>query len=107
MALFFTNYSTWRAAPGIYLEDLFVRPEYRGRGYGKKLLQRLAQETEAIGGRRLEWMVLRWNEPSLRFYEGIGARRLEEWVGMRVEGEALGGLARGEGLRGEGEGEGR
>lgn len=82
-----------------------MRPEYRGRGYGKRLLQRLARETEAMGGERLEWAVLKWNEPSLRFYEGVGARRLDEWVGMRVEGEALGGLARGERLRREGEGE--
>ncbi|MCJ1249474.1 hypothetical protein MMC30_006698 [Trapelia coarctata] len=108
MALFFTNYSTWRSAPGIYLEDLFVRPEYRGRGYGTRLLQRLAQETERMGGKRLEWSVLKWNEPSVRFYEGIGAVRMEEWVGMRVEGGALGRLARGEGMeemRGEGGGE--
>lgn len=83
-----------------------MRPEYRGRGYGTRLLRRLAQETEAIGGARLEWAVLKWNEPSLRFYEGMGARRLDEWVGMRVEGEALGGLARGEKFKREGEGEG-
>ena len=96
MALFFPNYSTWRAAPGIYLEDLYVREQYRGRGYGTRLLRELARETERIGGKRLEWSVLRWNEPSLRFYEGIGAERLEEWVGMRVEGEGLGRLAGGE-----------
>lgn len=87
MALYFHNYSTWRAAPGIYLEDLFVRPEFRGRGYGTRLLAELARETEKCGGKRLEWSVLKWNEPSLRFYEGLGARRMEEWVGMRVEGE--------------------
>ncbi|MCJ1389663.1 hypothetical protein MMC18_002520 [Xylographa bjoerkii] len=98
MALFFHNYSTWRAAPGIYLEDLFVRPEFRGRGYGTLLLRELARETERIGGQRLEWSVLKWNEPSLRFYEGLGAVRMEEWVGMRVEGEGLGRMAgRGEG----------
>lgn len=85
LALFFHNYSTWRAAPGIYLEDLFVRPTYRGRGYGKRLLGELARETKRVGGERLEWSVLQWNEPSLRFYEGLGARRMDEWVGMRVD----------------------
>ncbi|KAI4167359.1 MAG: hypothetical protein LQ343_007284 [Gyalolechia ehrenbergii] len=85
LALYFHNYSTWRAAPGIYLEDLFVRPQFRGRGYGKRLLGELALETKRVGGERLEWSVLRWNEPSLRFYEGVGARRMEGWVGMRVD----------------------
>ena len=101
MALYFHNYSTWPSAPGIYLEDLFVRPAYRGRGYGTALLQALARETVKVGGRRLEWSVLKWNEPSIRFYEGgaIGAKRMEEWVGMRVEGERLGRLAGGEGVR--------
>ena len=89
MALYFTNYSTWRGAPGIYLEDLFVRPEYRGRGYGKRLLQELAKETKRIGGQRLEWSVLKWNEPSIKFYKAIGARPMDEWVGMRVDDEAL------------------
>lgn len=87
MALYFHNYSTWRAAPGIYLEDLFIRPKFRGKGYGTRLLGELARETEKCGGKRLEWSVLKWNEPSLRFYEGLGAKRMEEWVGMRVEGE--------------------
>ena len=93
MALYFTNYSTWRGAPGIYLEDLFVRPEYRGRGYGKRLLQELAKETKRIGGERLEWSVLKWNEPSIKFYEAIGARPMNEWVGMRVDDEALNKMA--------------
>lgn len=89
MALYFTNYSTWRVAPGISLEDLFVRPEYRGKGYGTLLLRQLAKETKMIGGKRLEWSVLNWNEPSIRFYEGIGATMMSEWVSMRVDGEAL------------------
>ena len=89
MALYFTNYSTWHGAPGIYLEDLFVRPEYRGRGYGTALLKRLARETKAIGGERLEWSVLKWNEPSIKFYEGMGAKMMSEWVGMRVDDGAL------------------
>ncbi len=97
MALYFHNYSTWRAAPGIYLEDLFIRPEYRGRGYGTALLRRLARETVEVGGKRLEWSVLKWNEPSIRFYEGMGARMMSEWVGMRVDGEGLERMAEEEG----------
>lgn len=93
MALYFHNYSTWRAAPGIYLEDLFVRPRYRGRGFGRALLRRLAAECVRLGCRRLEWSVLKWNEPSIRFYESLGARMMDEWVGMRVDGDALGRLA--------------
>ena len=98
MALYFNNYSTWRAAPGIYLEDLFIKPEYRGRGYGKRLLQELAKETKRIGGERLEWSVLKWNEPSIKFYKGIGAQQMDEWVGMRVDDEALNKMA---GITGE------
>ncbi|KAK3176670.1 hypothetical protein OEA41_007995 [Lepraria neglecta] len=101
MALYFTNYSTWRGAPGIYLEDLFVRPEYRGRGYGIALLKRLARETKAIGGERLEWSVLKWNGPSIKFYEGMGAKMMSEWVGMRVDDEALEKMA---GMEGGGKG---
>lgn len=99
MALYFTNYSTWRAAPGIYLEDLFVRPEYRKRGYGKKLLQELAREVKKIGGTRLEWSVLRWNQPSIEFYEGLGARKMEEWWTMRVDYTALEKMAEGGSLQ--------
>ncbi|KAL2005163.1 hypothetical protein VTN00DRAFT_3013 [Thermoascus crustaceus] len=88
MALFFYNYSTWRSAPGVYLEDLYVQPSARGKGYGFALLRWLAGEVLRIGGKRLEWSVLRWNEPSIGFYEGkCGARRMEEWMKMMVEGE--------------------
>lgn len=101
MALYFTNYSTWRAAPGIYLEDLFIRPGYRKRGYGKRLLGELAKEVVRIGGKRLEWSVLKWNEPSIKFYEGLGAKTMDEWTGMRVDGEALERMSEmGEGLDG-------
>lgn len=93
MAMFFNNYSTWRGAPGVYLEDLFVQPEYRGRGYGKLLIRALARETVRIGGARLEWSCLKWNEPSLKFYRGLGAQEMTEWVGLRVDGEALERLA--------------
>ena len=67
MALYFPTYSTWRAAPGIWLEDLFVKPDFRGRGYGTRLLSRLAREVKEMGGGRLEWCVLKWNKPSLDF----------------------------------------
>ena len=93
MALYFYNYSTWRARPGIYLEDLYVRQTTRGKGYGKALLVALAREVVAMGGGRLEWSVLKWNEPSIKFYEAIGATMMSEWVGMRVDGDALGRLA--------------
>jgi ribosomal protein S18 acetylase RimI-like enzyme len=89
LALYFYNYSTWRARPGIYLEDLYVRPSERKNGYGKRLLVELAREVVAMRGGRLEWSVLKWNEPSIKFYESIGARMMSEWVGMRVDGEAL------------------
>ncbi|KAI9746301.1 MAG: hypothetical protein M1818_000012 [Claussenomyces sp. TS43310] len=89
MALYFYNYSTWTARPGIYLEDLFVREAARGRGYGARLLAELAREVLDMGGARLDWSVLRWNEPSIRFYERIGATRMDEWMGCRVDGEAL------------------
>jgi len=89
MALFFTNYSTWRGAPGVYLEDLFVRPAFRRKGYANFLLKELAKETVSLGGQRLEWACLRWNEGALKFYSSLGAERMEEWVGLRVSGDAL------------------
>jgi ribosomal protein S18 acetylase RimI-like enzyme len=94
MALFFTNYSTWRGAPGIYLEDLFVRPAFRKRGYGKLLIRALARECKEIGGVRLEWCCLKWNESSLEFYRALGAREQVEWVTLRVDGERLEALAK-------------
>ncbi|KAF1939812.1 acetyltransferase [Clathrospora elynae] len=95
MALYFYNYSTWTGAPGIYLEDLFVKEGHRKKGYGKMLLKELAKETLRIGGKRLEWACLDWNEPSLQFYQSlaIGAKKKQEWVGLRVEDAALGRLA--------------
>ncbi|KAL2173079.1 acyl-CoA N-acyltransferase [Thermothelomyces heterothallicus CBS 202.75] len=93
IALYFYNYSTWRARPGIYLEDLYVRQSERGKGYGKRLLVELAKEVVAMKGGRLEWVVLKWNEPSIKFYESIGAKMMSEWVGMRVDGDALNKLA--------------
>jgi GNAT superfamily N-acetyltransferase len=93
-ALFFHNYSTFLAQPGIYLEDLFVKPEYRGRGYGKALLARLAQIARERKCGRVDWAVLDWNEPSIKFYESLGARRMDEWHTFRLTGPALERLAR-------------
>lgn len=88
-ALFFHNYSTFRGRPGIYLEDLFVKPQYRGRGHGKDLLRRLARLAIERDCARLEWMVLDWNEPAIQFYKALGAEPLGDWTGYRVSGEAL------------------
>ncbi len=93
IALYFYNYSTWRARPGIYLEDLYVKQAERKNGYGRRLLVELAKEVVAMRGGRLEWSVLKWNEPSIRFYESIGAKMMSEWVGMRVDGDGLTKLA--------------
>jgi GNAT superfamily N-acetyltransferase len=88
LALFFPYYSTWEGR-GIYLEDLFVRPEFRGLGLGKALLAEVARITVARGAVRLDWSVLAWNEPALSFYASLGAERLEEWRKMRLSGEVL------------------
>lgn len=92
-ALYFRSFSTFLARPGIYLEDLFVLPEFRGRGIGKALLVRLAQEAVAKGYGRLEWMVLDWNEPAIEFYRRMGAKQHTEWILNRVTGADLAALA--------------
>ena len=92
-ALFFHNFSTFLGRPGIYLEDLFVRPPYRGAGIGKALLRHLARLAEERGCGRLEWAVLDWNAPAIEFYLGLGARPAAGWNVYRLEGEALGRLA--------------
>ena len=92
-ALFFHNYSTFLARPGVYLEDLFVFPAYRGSGLGKLLLARLARLALDRGCARLEWSVLDWNADAIRFYESVGARAMSEWTVNRVTGEALHALA--------------
>jgi GNAT superfamily N-acetyltransferase len=94
-ALFFHNYSTFRAKPGIYLEDLFVIPEARGRGHGKALLRELAKLAIERDCSRVEWSVLNWNEPSIQFYKALGAIPLDEWTGYRLMDEALRKLAAG------------
>lgn len=88
-ALFFHNFSTFLGRAGVYLEDLFVKPEYRGRGYGKALLQRLAQIAVERGCGRLEWWCLDWNQPSIDFYKSLGAVPMEEWTTYRITGETL------------------
>lgn len=92
-ALFFHNYSTFLARPGIYLEDLFVDPAWRGKGYGKALLAKLAEIAVTRGCGRLEWSVLDWNQPSIDFYLSLGARAMDEWTIYRVDGPALSALA--------------
>lgn len=92
-ALFFHNFSTRLGRAGIYLEDLFVLPEYRGKGYGKLLLKRIARIAVQRGCGRLEWACLDWNEPAIAFYKTIGAAALDEWTTYRVTGDALLALA--------------
>lgn len=92
-ALWFLNYSTWLGTHGVYLEDLYVKPEARGAGYGRQLLATLAAVCVDRGYRRLEWWVLDWNAPSRGFYESLGADALTEWIPYRVTGDALHALA--------------
>ena len=91
-ALWFLTFSTWRGVHGIYLEDLYVRPEARGGGHGKALMTELARICTRRGYQRLEWSVLNWNEPSIAFYESLGARPQSEWSVYRLTDEALGRL---------------
>ncbi len=88
-ALFFHNFSTFLGKPGIYLEDLYVKPEYRGKGYGKKLLSHLAKLALERDCGRLDWSCLDWNEPSIKFYKSLGALPMEDWTVFRLTGENL------------------
>ena len=92
-ALFFHNFSTFEGRPGIYLEDLFVRPAARGSGLGKALLAELARLAVERDCARLEWSVLDWNEPAIGFYKSLGAKPMDEWTVFRVDGDALADLA--------------
>ena len=95
-ALFFHNYSTFLGKPGVYLEDLFVRPAARGKGHGKELLLSLAKLAVERGYGRVEWSVLDWNEPSIGFYKSLGAVPMDEWTVYRLTGDALRNLAEGQ-----------
>jgi GNAT superfamily N-acetyltransferase len=93
-ALFFGTFSTWLSRPGIWLEDLFVRPPLRGSGVGRALLEYVASVAVERGCPRLEWTVLKWNTPAIGFYERLGAEAMDEWQTMRLSGAALGTVAR-------------
>jgi GNAT superfamily N-acetyltransferase len=84
-AIWFLNFSTWQGKHGIYLEDLYIRPQYRGQGWGKKLLQHLAAKCNANNWGRFQWWVLDWNEPSIEFYTALGAVAMDEWTVYRVQ----------------------
>jgi len=92
-AFYFWNYSTWQGKPGLYLEDLFVRPRFRGKGIGKALLVHLAHVALKNNCGRVVWQVLDWNTPSIEFYKSLGAETMSEWLTMRVTGDALLSLA--------------
>ncbi len=92
-AVFFHNFSTWLGRPGLYLEDLFVRPEDRGKGYGRALLVRLAQIAKERGCARMEWAVLDWNEPAIKFYRTLGAAPNKEWTIFRLTRDQIAELA--------------
>lgn len=92
-AVFFHNFSTWLGRPGLYLEDLFVRPETRGKGYGRALLERLAQIAKERGCGRMEWAVLDWNDPAIQFYRKLGAAPMDEWTVFRLTEEGIAKLA--------------
>lgn len=89
LALYFYNFSTWEGVHGLYLEDLFVRPQFRGQGLGGALLRRLARITTDNGFARMEWVVLKWNAPAIAVYNRIGGEPLDEWTTYRLTGEAL------------------
>jgi GNAT superfamily N-acetyltransferase len=92
-AVFFHNFSTWLGRPGLYLEDLFVRPEERGKGYGRAFLERLAQIATERGCGRMEWAVLDWNEPAIQFYRKLGAQPMDEWTVFRLTRDGIAKLA--------------
>jgi GNAT superfamily N-acetyltransferase len=92
-AVFFHNFSTWLGRPGLYLEDLFVKPEVRGKGYGRALLVDLARIARDRGCGRMEWAVLDWNDPAIQFYRKLGAKPMDEWTVFRLTGEGIANLA--------------
>jgi GNAT superfamily N-acetyltransferase len=92
-AVFFHNFSTWLGRPGLYLEDLFVKPEVRGKGYGRALLVHLAKIARERGCGRMEWAVLDWNDPAIQFYHKLGAAPMDEWTVFRLTGDGIAKLA--------------
>ena len=92
-AVYFYNFSTWLGRPGLYLEDLFVRPAVRGKGFGRALLERLAQIAQERGCGRMEWAVLDWNDPAIQFYRKLGAEPMNEWTVFRLREEGIAKLA--------------
>jgi len=92
-AVYFYNFSTWLGRPGLYLEDLFVKPEKRGKGYGRALLVELAKIARDRGCGRMEWAVLNWNEPAIKFYRALGAKPMDEWTVFRLTPEEIAKLA--------------
>src|SRR5437764_3705368 len=92
-AVFFHNFSTWLGRPGLYLEDLFVKPENRGKGYGRALLVELAKIARERNCGRMEWAVLDWNEPAIKFYRSLGAKPMDEWTVFRLTRQGIGSLA--------------
>jgi len=94
-AVYFFNFSTWLGRAGLYLEDLFVRPALRGKGYGRALLVRLAEIAQERGCGRMEWAVLDWNDPAIQFYKKLGAKPMDDWSVFRLTGEGIAALAAG------------
>jgi len=95
-AVYFYNFSTWLSRPGLYLEDLFVKPEKRGKGYGRALLVELAKIARDRGCGRMEWAVLNWNEPAIKFYRALGAKPMDEWTVFRLTRQEIAKLANSE-----------
>ena len=95
-AVYFYNFSTWLGRPGLYLEDLFVKPEKRGKGYGRALLVELAKMARDRGCGRMEWAVLNWNEPAIKFYRALGAKPMDEWTVFRLTRDGIASLANSE-----------
>ena len=100
-AVFFHNFSTWLGRPGLYLEDLFVKPDKRGKGYGRALLVDLAKVARDRGCGRMEWAVLDWNEPAIKFYRSLGAKPMEEWTVFRLTRDGIAKLAQSESIANE------
>jgi GNAT superfamily N-acetyltransferase len=97
-AVFFHNFSTWLGRPGLYLEDLFVKPEKRGKGYGRALLVDLAKIARERGCGRMEWAVLNWNEPAIKFYRALGSKPMDEWTVFRLTHDGIAKLAQSESI---------